>query len=300
MKFQPGIWLCVLSLAISCGDKTEPSYTPTFGPGPEEGSNIHIFGVHPLHNPERLFQVYGPMIDYLNAHLTGVTFKLEASRSYAEFEKKLYAGHFHFALPNPYQTVNSLKHGYLVFGKMGDDRNFRGIILIRRDSNIQNVLDLKGKGVSFPAPTALAATMMPQYFLHTHGLNVNSDIKTVYAGSQESSIMNVYLGVVAAGATWPPPWIAFSRERPEIARELVVKWETDSLPNNGLVARRDVPATLVRRVSDLLFSLHEHPEGKEILARMPLSRFEPATDATYEPVRQFLRTFSATVRRLED
>jgi phosphonate transport system substrate-binding protein len=86
-----------------------------------------------------------------------------------------------------------------------DDEMFRGIILVRKDSGIHKVTDLKGKKVSYPALTALAATMMPHYYLHTHGIDVNRDIENLYVGSQESSIMNVLRGHVAAGATGPVP-----------------------------------------------------------------------------------------------
>ena len=104
-------------------------------------------------------------------------------------------------MPNPYQTVRSLKFGYSVFGKMGNDELFRGIILVRKDGGIRKLSDLKGKTVCYPAPTALAATMMPQYYLQTHGLNVNHDIENLYVGSQESSIMNVLRGHAAAAGT---------------------------------------------------------------------------------------------------
>ena len=97
---------------------------------------------------------------------------------------------------------------------MGNDEMFRGIILVRKDSGIRKVTDLKGKKVSYPAPTALAATMMPQYYLHTHGIDVNRDIENLYVGSQESSIMNVLRGHVAAGATWSVPWKIFQQENP--------------------------------------------------------------------------------------
>ncbi len=75
---------------------------------------------------------------------------------------------------------------------MGDDENFRGIIIVRKDSHFNQVRDLKGKAVSFPASTALAATMMPQYYMQTHGLDVTKDIDIRYVGSQESSIMSVF------------------------------------------------------------------------------------------------------------
>ena len=285
-------------LLAGCGDE-QKEYQPGFVAQQAQPETHYSFAIHPLHNPEMLLERYGPIVDYLNRHVEGVHFTLEASRNYEEFDKKLYAGQLDFALPNPYQTVNSLKHGYHVFGKMGDDHNFTGVWLVRRDSGIRKVTDLKGKKVSYPAKTALAATMMPQYYLHTHGIDVNKDVENLYVGSQESSIMNVYLGQVSAGATWPIPWMLFQQQHPDKAAQLEKIWETEPLINNGLVARGDMPTELVERVAMLFSTLHENDEGRALLARLPISRFERANDASYDVVRSFLDTFSRTVRPLE-
>lgn len=295
-------WLILAAgttLLTACKGQEKGVYTPEFGPAPAEQEKVYRFGVHPLHNPRRLFEVYGPLLDYLSRTIPIANFRLEASRDYAEYDRKLRERHFDFALPNPYQTLKALERGYRVFAKMGDDHNFRGIILIRKDSGIQRVTDLRGKAVSYPAPTALAATMLPQHYLHTHGLDINQDIENRYVGSQESSILNVYQGHTAAGATWPPPWQALVRERPELAEALEVKWQTESLPNNSLVARDDVPEAVVTALRTELLRLQEHPEGQALLARLPLSRFEAADDMTYQPVRTFIQNFSATVRPLD-
>lgn len=305
-------WIClarILSLLLlsiflfsACENETEPTYHPAYSKTQATDVKQYIFGVHPLHNPKKLHEVYGPLVDYINSnlHAENVLIRLEASRSYAVFDEKLYNGHFHFALPNPYQTIQSVDHGYEIFGKMANDDDFRGIILLRKDSPIKEVTDLRGKTVSYPAPTALAATMMPQMYLMERGLDVMKDINNVYVGSQESSMMSVYLRNSAAGATWPPPWRKFQEDRPDIARELYVKWQTDPLPSNGLVARKDVPDALRDKVASLLFSMQETPEGRAILERIPLSRFEPADNATYAPVYSFLERFESSVRKAEE
>ena len=289
--------LIILLLVIfvgACGDENQ--YEPTIAQNDPQGIKEYVVGIHPLHNPKRLMEVYGPIVEYMNRNIPHIHFKLEASRNYAEFDKKLYAGHFDFAMPNPYQSVMSLKHGYRIFGKMGDDEDFRGIILVRKDSSIHQVTDLKGKAVSYPAKTALAATMQPQHYLQTHGIDINRDIENRYVGSQESSIVNVFRGDVAAGATWPIPWKTFQVRYPGMASELIVKWKTDPLVNNGWVVRKDVPPEIVSQFSALLFSMHESEQGRVMLARLPVSRFEPASDETYSIVRTFLEEFSKIVR----
>lgn len=111
--------------------------------------------------------------------------------------------------------------------------------------------------------------------------------------------MNVLRGDVAAGATWPVPWRAFAAEHPDLASQLAVQWETESLPNNGWVVRRDIPGPLADQFADLLFGLQQHAQGRLMLERLPISRFEPASDETYRPVREFLIKFSKAVRPIQ-
>ncbi|HLP78471.1 MAG TPA: PhnD/SsuA/transferrin family substrate-binding protein [Candidatus Paceibacterota bacterium] len=257
---------------------------------------VYRFAVHPLYNPAKLTEAYRPLIDYLNEHLRGAHLVLEASRDYGNFEEKFGARKPEFLLPNPWQTLQASKVGYRVIAMAGDPQDFKGIIIVRRDSPVKTPADLKGKAVSYPSATALAACVMPQYFFHSHGINVNSEIENRYVGSQESSIMNAYLGLTVAGATWPPPWRAFQKEYPEKAAELKVVWETESLINNSVMVRDDVPAEVADQVRTLLVGLNEAAGGGEILARMETARFLAASNENYDVVRDYVARFEKEVR----
>lgn len=300
----PGLIIAagLFALSLFFSGHAGPEYKPEYSENPPEAQSAaeFVFGIYPVHNPERMFAIYGPIIAYVNARIPDISIRMELSRNYDEFEKKIRSRAFSFALANSYHSLFAPKRGYNVFGKMADDANYYGVILVRRDGRIHDVASLKGKKVSYPAPTALASSMMTQYFLHTHGLDVNRDIENVYVGSQESSILNVYHGLVAAASTWYLPWMKFQEQHPDMAGELVVKWKTDTLPANGLMARDDVPAAIVEKVASVLFSMNGNEEGRKLLDAIPLSRFEPATVEAYAPMREFARRFSAEIRQVDE
>ena len=52
----------------------------------------------------------------------------------------------------------------------------------------------------------------------------------------------------------------------------------------------------VERVKSLLLNLHNTADGQLWLQRMELSKFESATEQTYQPVVDFLELFNTTVR----
>ena len=201
-----------LSLPLLGCSKQETSQGPAYSNASKlSGVPVVRFAVHPLHNPQKLSAAYGPLMDVLNQGQNQFRFELEASRDYASFEAKLAQREPEFALPNPWQTLQAMTTGYNVIAMAGSPDDFKGIILIRKDSGIKDLKQLIGKPISYPAPTALAASMMPQMYLQNHGIKVVTQTQSKYVGSQESSIMNVYLKETVAGATWPPPWRATFR-----------------------------------------------------------------------------------------
>ena len=286
--------VCTVISSINCDKPVKQEIVPQYSKEPalQTAQVNYIFAIHPLHNSHRYFEVYQPLVDFINRSTKEFFIQLESSKDYAHFEEKLGKRRFHFALPNPYQSVQSLKQGYLIFGKMGDDEQFRGIIVVRKDSHIQSLRDLRGKAISFPSATALAAAMMPKYFLKMNGLDVEKEADCRYVGSQESSIMNVFLGKTVAGCTWPPPWKSFIKDHPEVDSAVTIQWQTDPLINNGLIVRDDVPERHRNIFADILFTLQKHQEGKEILNRINLSRFVAISQQQYiSRVNIFLRKY---------
>ena len=263
---------------------------------PDSAIRIYRIAISPLYNPSKLTKTYQPLIDYLNARLPDIRIELEASRDFKSYEHKYLVREPDFLLLNPWQTLQAMKTGYHVIAMAGDATDFKGLFIVRKDSNIKTPADLKGQIVSYPSSTALAAAIMPQYYLHTHGINVNTDIKNNYVGSHDSSIMNVYLKQSAAGATFPPPWRLFQKEFPNEASQLKIIWETPSLINTSVMVRDDVPVALRDRVKRILLNMNSTPDGKALLVKMDKGLFYPADDTSYHKVQEYIDRFEREVR----
>lgn len=296
------VWRCCLLLGwalLSACSRTEAPPKIEYADTPPVVDNpVYTLAIHPLYSPGSLFEKFEPVVRYVNQRVKGFSLRLEASRNYAAYDDKIRAKKPDFLLPNPFQTLIGLHHGYHVIGKVADDENFRGIILVRRDGNIRAVTDLRGGEIAAPGPTALAATMMPKYYLATHGLDVHKDVRWRYTGSQESTIMSLYLGEVRAATTWPVPWKLMQRTRPEVAARLKLAWQTNTLPSNSVMAHERVPASVAEQVIRVLVAMADDPEGKRLLAASTFLRFERADDETYTPVRRFIEAYSRTVEEV--
>lgn len=295
------VLLAALLLA-ACGRAPEApgrAAGPQYSDTPAAGLPLYRLAVHPLYNPAKLSQAYQPLVDHLNRHVAGARFELEASRDYAAYEDKLRKRTPELLLPNPLQSLMAMRFGYQTIAMAGDAEDFKGIFIVRHDSPLRTPADLKGKAIACPARTALAACMMPQWFLHRSGLDLHRDIDSRYVGSQESAILGALNGDVAAAATWPTPWRAFQKDHPNQAAQLRVIWETPPLLNLPLMVRNDVPAAVRERVRELLLGLHQSAQGAAVLEAMQTARFHAADDASYAPVREFVARFAREVRTVE-
>ncbi|MFA6195451.1 MAG: phosphate/phosphite/phosphonate ABC transporter substrate-binding protein [Sulfurimonas sp.] len=293
---KSGLFLIIIAtifLFTSCSesDKKAP-YKPT---AKEMHIQTYKFSIHPYLNSKKMYISYRPILDLLERQIEGVKFELETSATYAEYETKLYRGDFDFSLPNPFQTYKALSHDYKVIARMKPDDVFRGIFVARKDSHLKDVSQLKGKSISFPAPTALAATMMPLYYLYERGMDVKKDIEQKYVGSQYSSILNAFSGYTVAAATWPPPWEAWKKENPEKAEEMEVVWQTESLVNNGVIVKKSLDTKVAEKVATLLLNLDKNPEGKTLLSDAGFEGFTSSNDSDYNRVSYFLKKYDIAI-----
>ena len=295
--------LAIGALALgSCGRSSQGDYAPTYARQPQGGPAVpeYILGIFPLRNALGLSEVYQPMVDAVNRQAAGFTVRMESARDYPAYENKLRERTLDLAMVNPYQVIAAEKLGYVIFGKMGDDTRNYGMIVVRKDSGIKTVNDLRGKTISFPSPTALIATMLPKFVLLKAGLNVERDAKPVYVGSIDSVVMNVYSGLSAAGGIYPGTWDEMKRQHPEIIDALEIKWRSVPLANTAFVARADMPNAHLNAIAKVLFDLDKTEEGRLILSRMDNPPIVPANSKTYDPVRKFLEEYKRLFGKLPE
>lgn len=282
-------WLVFITLGnVSIAEGYRPS-------GTAAAETTYIFAPHPYLNPQDLFSAYDPIVRYLERKIPGTKFSVESSKDYADYENKIAARRFHFGLPNPYQTVFSLEHGYRVIAKMKPDEDFRGMMVVRKANKPNSPADLAGKTLCFPSPTAVAATMLPMLYLHDHGLNLKQGVQIKHVGSQISSIMNAYTGDAAACGTTVRYWRTWSRDNPDKAKELETLWLTNSLPHNGVIARDDVPPKLAQQVAAALIGMEKDMELDQSQFKIDQAHFEPGSNDTYQPMAAFLKRYDESI-----
>ena len=233
--------------------------------------------------PTKLFITYQPLADYLTRK-TGKEVVISTAPNFQEYIARLQKGEYELILPNPYQYIMvSRNPGYIPLVKI-TGIPFQGLIVVRKDSGINGIQDLKGKKMAYPDPSALAATMQVRAYLKRNGIDPERDTKESYAASQDSVIFGVSQRLFDAAGTWPE---ALESVPDDVRKGLKILAETETLPHRPIAVRADVPDETAEKIRFALREMSADPEGLKILKALGYQGFEEASDKDYDKVREW-------------
>lgn len=249
------------------------------------------FGVIPRYNPVIMYRSYQPLMDYLTEH-TPYRFELKLSRDYTEAVELLRQDVTPIASLGDVTFAEACtQFGARPVLKPLNSRgraDYHSIIIVREDSPIKTLADLKGKTFAFGNLHSTSGNLIPRHFLFRNGITL-FDLKS-YANldSHDAVAKAVLKGKVEAGAV--KDVIAW-RYKEHGLRLLAV---SDPIPSVPIVVRGDAPAELVRAVEQALLAIDPaDPRMRERMAEWdPEFRhgFVRARQEDYRPIFHLLES----------
>lgn len=245
----------------------------------EQQKHVYSLGVVPQFGQRKIFRIWVPIIERLERE-TGLKFELVGSHQIPAFENKFMSGKFDFAYMNPYHVVNAnTSQGYIPLVRDGS-RKLQGIIVVRKDDPIKEVMALSGKAVAYPSAKALGASLLPRSELKE---KYNIATKPVYVKTHTSVYLHVAQTLVIAGGGVIS---TFERQRPEIRKLLRIMYHTRTVNPHPFVAHPRVPAAHIRKVQRAFISMSKTKSGKSLLLKIPMRTVISTTMSDYETVRK--------------
>jgi len=187
-----------------------------------------------------------------------------------------------------YANVEPIAQLQLANGSLG----YRSCLIVHSDSDVFGPEDLAGKTFAFNDPNSTSGYLVPSSFFMSE-MNVDPKklfSKVTFSGSHEASILAVANKKVEVASTNLPDVQQLTRENKVPRGGLRVIWVSKLIPNDPIVVRKDLPASLRSAIQESLVTMRErNPEVfKEIGAW--LGGFVPADDGKYQVIRELNET----------
>jgi phosphonate transport system substrate-binding protein len=250
------------------------------------------FALLSTENASEITRRWNPILAQLEKDL-GVKIKAATATDYrgtieALKFKKAEIGHlgpkaYVEASNNNYANVEPIAQLRLANGSLG----YRSCLIVHTDSDIFGPEDMAGKTFAFNDPNSTSGYLVPSTFFMTE-MNVDPKklfAKVTFSGSHEASILAVANKKVEVASTNIPDLQQLTRENKVPRGALRVIWVSKLIPNDPIVVRKDLPASLRSAIQESLVSMKDrNPDVfKEIGAW--LGGFVPADDGKYQVIR---------------
>lgn len=266
----------------------------TFAPAADSTWPKEItFALLSTENASEITRRWGPILAQLEKDL-GVKVKSVTATDYrgtieALKFKKAEIGHlgpksYVEASNGNYANVEPIAQLQLANGSLG----YRSCLIVHSDSDMFSPEDMAGKTFAFNDPNSTSGYLVPSaFFMMEMSVDPKKYFsKVTFSGSHEASILAVANKKAEVASTNLPDLQQLTREGKVPRGALRVIWVSKLIPNDPIVVRKDMPASLRSAITESLTTMKaRNPEAfKEIGAWV--GNFVPADDGKYQVIRE--------------
>ena len=181
---------------------------------------------------------------------------------------------------------------FVQFVDLDGTPGYYSYIITHKDSGITSLDQVlkNGKDMSFGIgdPSSTSGTLVPSYYVFTlNNLDPKTHFKVMRSSNHEGNFLAVLNKQVDVATSNSEMTQKMKEKSPEKLDQIRILWTSPLIPRDPLVYRKDLPASLKKKIQDFTVAYGKDEREKEILKNMyRLAGFKASTDAQLLPIRQ--------------
>ncbi|WP_455210265.1 phosphate/phosphite/phosphonate ABC transporter substrate-binding protein [Kaarinaea lacus] len=243
----------------------------------EKNTQPLVFGFLPILSPQKLVARFGPLTDYLAKQLNRPV-RLETAPNYKEFVRRTNERRYDILFTAPhFYYIAQRQADYRVLVRV-DAPTMPAVIVTRKDSDIEDLDDLRGKKLSTVDPLALGTALVRAH-LSANRIDPDKDITMVATPTHNASLLSAYKRVTDAASLMLPP---YKRAKPEILNSMKIIAQTEGTPHMPICVSASVSVENEAIIQNALLNLKSSDQGKTLLKHLSWPGFAKTSPAEYD------------------
>ncbi len=170
-----------------------------------------------------------------------------------------------------------------------EDEKTQSVFVTARDG-ITRLEDLNGKTFSFGSESSASGYLMPRSFLLAAHINPDADMKHMFSGTPDATVVAVASGKADAGALNSASWERLIEQGKVFPKVVYVFYTSPGYSDYSWTVRADMDGKLRQKLSDAFLALDKsNGQDKEILDLQRASQFIPARAENYSVIEMAAR-----------
>ncbi len=259
-------------------------------------------GVVSMITPVGTVEYYQDIIAYISEKM-GQPVQMPYRKTYSEMDQMLEQGEVDaaFICSMPY-VEDKIKFGaeLLAVPEVNGSSFYRSLIIVHKDSDIQNFDELRGRSFAFTDPRSNSGRLYPTHLLAKSGLKVEDFFgKFMYSYSHNKSVELVAKKEVDGAAVENLIYKYMQKKKPPYVQQTRIIGQSPYFGIPPLVSTPKTSTFILEKIKEILLNMHKDPEGRKILAAMFIGKFVRGNDSNYDTIREML-SFVKQFYRQED
>ncbi|MDO3408709.1 phosphate/phosphite/phosphonate ABC transporter substrate-binding protein [Saccharibacillus sp. CPCC 101409] len=142
---------------------------------------------------------------------------------------------------------------------------YKSMIIVKKDSGINTLQDLKGKKMGWQDVTSSAGYVFPAAAMIKEGMDPATDVQGVTLKGHDQAVLALLNGQVDAVAVFQDARNTVKGDVPDVFDKTKVLYFTDKIPNDTISVRSDMTQEWKDKIADAFIALGEDPEGQKII-----------------------------------
>jgi phosphonate transport system substrate-binding protein len=142
---------------------------------------------------------------------------------------------------------------------------YKSMIVVKADSPIKSVADLKGKKMGWQGVTSAAGYVYPGFVLKKAGVDPVKDVTGVQFQGHDKAIIALLNGQVDAVGVFQDIRANMVKDYPDVFKQTKVLAFSDKIPNDTIAVRTDMDAAWKKKIQDAFIAIGNDPEGQKII-----------------------------------
>ncbi len=164
---------------------------------------------------------------------------------------------------------------------------YKSLILVKKDSGIKSLEDLKGKKMGWQDVTSSAGYVFPAAAMVKAGMDPGTDVQGVTLKGHDQAVLALLNGQVDAVAVFQDARNTVKGDIPDVFDQTEILFATDPIPNDTISVRSDMTDEWKTKISDAFIALGNDPEGQKIINDVYTHvGYEKGDDANFAIVRE--------------